>query len=167
MIKAERKVGVTLPAAPVRTSPPNLKGERALRPAHASATCAYPRDALSELTPPRPLAQVERRTCARWSSCVHRRRCALRSPDPRGRVLDSARPCPSRGWVPASQPGSEDLPERREHRSAQRCARPLACSCARSPLGASHAHSVCRTSQVSICELSGAMGTAWVALAQL
>ena len=27
--------------------------------------------------------------------------------------------------------------------------------------------SVCRTSQVSICELSGAMGTAWVALAQL
>ena len=36
----------------------NLKGERAFRPTHASATCAYPRDALSELSLPRPLAQV-------------------------------------------------------------------------------------------------------------
>ena len=48
-----------------------------------------------------------------------------------GRALDSARPCPSRGWVPASQPGSEDLHERRERRSACRCAHALACPCSR------------------------------------
>ena len=43
---------------------------------------------------------------------------------PRGRALESARPCPSRGRVPASQPGSEDLPEGQERRRARRYARP-------------------------------------------
>ena len=43
---------------------------------------------------------------------------------PRGRVLASARPCPSNGWVPASPLGSEDLPEPQERRPARRCAHP-------------------------------------------
>ena len=50
-------------------------------------------------------------------------------PDLCGRALDSVRLCPSRGWVPASQPGSEDLPARREQRRASRSAHPLACTC--------------------------------------
>ena len=50
-------------------------------------------------------------------------------PDLCGRALDSVRLCPSRGWVPASQPGSEDLPARREQRRASRSAHPLACLC--------------------------------------
>ena len=43
---------------------------------------------------------------------------------PRGRVLASARPCPSNGWVPASPLGSEDLPQRQERRPVRRCAHP-------------------------------------------
>ena len=77
------------------------------------------------------------------------------------------RPCPSCGWVPASQPGSEDLSERREHRGAQVC--PPACLLMYTP--AAHCveslHSVCRRPQVTICALSGATEIAWVALAQL
>ena len=109
----------------------NLKGERALRPANDSATSAYPRDQDCELSAPCPLAQAVGRPCARRSCCLHRRRCVWRSPDPRGRALDSARPCPSRGWVPASQPGSEDFPERQERRSARRFAHQIACPCPR------------------------------------
>ena len=117
--------------APAQTSPAILKGERVCPSSHVRAASAYHSDALDELSRPCPLAQVVGRTCARWSSFVHRRRCALRSPDPRGRVLDSALPYPSCGWVPASEPGSEDLPERRERRSARRFAHPLACPCPR------------------------------------
>jgi hypothetical protein len=67
----------------------------------------------------------EARRRAVWASVVCRRRC-----HPCGRSLDSVRACPSHGWVSASQPGSEDLPERQAHRSTRRCARPSACSCA-------------------------------------
>ena len=64
--KVERKVGVTHPAAPVRTSPAMLDCECArLSPIHCERS-AYLRDAFSELTRPCPLAQVVRRTCARW-----------------------------------------------------------------------------------------------------
>ena len=66
----------------VRIGPAKLEGERSLRPAHASATSAYHRDQKHELSTPRPLAQAVGRTCARWSSCFHCRRCALRLPDP-------------------------------------------------------------------------------------
>lgn len=66
---------------------------------------------------------------------------ASASCDPRGRVLSSARPCPSNGWVPASPLGSEDLPQLQERRPTRRCARParphvphLAC-----PIGAMQA----------------------------
>ena len=61
--------------------------------------------------------------------------CARRT---RGRALGSARPCPSRGWVPASQPASEGLPARQEQRRASRYAHPLTCPmpAARCPLPA-------------------------------
>ena len=41
-----------------------------------------------------------------------------------GSVHASVQPCRSRGSVPASKPGSEDLLERRERRRERRCARP-------------------------------------------
>ena len=59
-----------------------LEGERNCRPAHASATCAYPRDQNHELSHLCPLAQAVRRTCARRLGDLHPRRCAWRSPDP-------------------------------------------------------------------------------------
>ena len=40
--------------------------------------------------------------------------------DPIGCALSSVQPCPSRGWVPASQLGSEDLPLRQGRRPAQK-----------------------------------------------
>ena len=43
---------------------------------------------------------------------------------PRGCALESAQPCPSRGWVLPSPVGSEGVPEWRERRSAPWCARP-------------------------------------------
>ena len=77
------------------------------------------------------LAQVVRRTCARRSGAHRLASTRWHSPDPCGRALDSVRPYPSRGWVLASEPGAEDLPERRERRRARSCARTLACLCAR------------------------------------
>ena len=60
-----------------------LQGERALRPAHASATNSYCLDQNLELILPCPLAQAVGLTCARRSGMnFHRRHCALRSPDP-------------------------------------------------------------------------------------
>ena len=88
-------------------------------------------------------------------------------PDLCGRALDSVRLCPSRGWVPASQPGSEDLPARREQRRASRSAHPLACLCLCPLPAARGAHSVCDPSQVAICAPSGAKQTSLEVLAQL
>ena len=57
--------------------------------------------------------------------------------DPRGCVLSSVQPCPSLRWVPASELGSEGLPERQERRRKPRCARPCqpthACLVSKSP----------------------------------
>ena len=52
-------------ACVVRMSAANLEGECACRPAHASATCAHPRDQKHELRTPCPLAQAVGRACAR------------------------------------------------------------------------------------------------------
>ena len=60
---------------------------------------------------------------------------SMMSCHPIGCALSSAQPCPSRGWVPASQLGSEDLPERQGRRPARRCAYPPAHRCHSSPAG--------------------------------
>ena len=66
----------------VRIPLAELEGERSFRPAHASATCAYPRDHNHELTPPRPLAQAVGTTCARRSMTFKVGVAPRRSPDP-------------------------------------------------------------------------------------
>ena len=113
----------------------NLKGERAFRPTHASATCAYPRDALSELSLPRPLAQVMgrlgkdvRAMFELFSSSALR--LALAGPVRACARSRTALPACC-AWVPASQPGSDDLPERREQQRAQVCPPTIACPCPR------------------------------------
>ena len=65
----------------------------------------------------------------RWRNFLFGMICALQL-DSRGRALSSARPCPPLWWVPASPLGSEDLPERRMRRCAQRCDRPRPPTCA-------------------------------------
>lgn len=97
---------------------------RALRFERLRAEAAYPHDrhdmrsCLRERLKARIFVRA-RRQCELASTGV-----ALASCDPRGRVLSSARPYPSNGWVPASPLGSEDLPERQERRPVRRCARP-------------------------------------------
>ena len=151
----------------IRIGPAKLEGERTLRPAHASTTSAYPRDHTHELTRPRPLAQAVGTTCAR-SSVTSRLALRLGARRTREGVCSTARgPARSRGWLLASEPGSEDLPDRREQRRVCRCARPLACTCLRPLPGTSDAHSVCHTPQVAICALPTATDTAWVGLKQL
>jgi hypothetical protein len=78
----EEEEGAAAAAAPVRTSPSNQEGERARLSDYVGSRSAYRRDQCHKLTLSRPLAQADGRTCARWSSCFHLRRCALRSPDP-------------------------------------------------------------------------------------
>jgi hypothetical protein len=106
--------GVTAAAAENGRGGAILKGERALRCAHAHARSAYPHDAHNKRSrTPRPL-------CAESDACARRYRI-LRLGAPcaadvslRGRVLNSTRPCSSAGRVPASEPGSEDLRARQD-----------------------------------------------------
>ena len=72
---------------------------------------------------------------------------------PRGCALSSVQPCPSLGRVPASELGSEGLPERRERRRAQRYARPRPCTYAHviSARGAIRAHTHADTCFRSRC----------------
>ena len=56
-------------------------------------------------------------------SCVERGARRARE----GGALDSVPACPSCGWVPASRPGSEDLPQRRERQCVRRFVHPFAC----------------------------------------
>ena len=164
----ERKVGVTHPAAPVRTSPPNQKGECARFYDYVGACIAYRRDQRHELILPRPLAQAVRRTCARCSSNLHRRRCALRSAGRtwRGR----SRPLrPSGADIPAEL--LSDIPTELS-RSVLTATLPQSSSprrrrCHAPTPHARGTHSVCHPSQVAICAPSGALQTSLVALAQL
>jgi hypothetical protein len=89
---------IALPAAPVRTSPSNLDGERAQLSDCLGAWTTYRRDLLGELSSPRSLAQAVRRTCARWSSDFHRHPLSATLAEPVRGALDSVSPCSSHGW---------------------------------------------------------------------
>ena len=159
-------MGVTHPAAPVRTSPSNQEGECArVSPIHC-ARSAYLRDALSELTRPRPLAQVVRRTCARWLVDLHPRRCALRA----GRAR--------RGRSRPLRPSGADNPTEpfRDISTEHSAAPPRLTSPPPTPPwvwgGARGGHprrpSVLRCMPLAaILALSGASGSSWVVLALL